>query len=440
LDTSYHYLSLFAALLTLLGLNLFFSLCETSFSSLSRIKLKNMAAMTKPKALKKRAKRAALVLKMTGNYDKLLSSILIGNTIVNISASALAAVLFYNLFGAKGVSFATAVLTLIVLLFCEISPKTLAKDSPEITALRVAPFMRLFIIIFSPLNYLTGVWKKVIVKVFPVKHSRSHTEDELLTFVEEVRQEGGINIREEQMIRQVIDFDELKVSGIYTPRVDVEAVSVESSVEEIDRKFIETGFSRLPVFKDSIDNILGIILLKNFYHEVMKGLKTPAQIVKPVVFVPKTIKVAKLLKTMQGKKTHMAVVVDEHGGALGIVTIEDIVEELVGDIWDEHDEIIEPVKKNNDGSFTVIGSVYFKEMLEIIAEINSHNETDLTVESPDSTPDTTVANWFMENMGRLPHVGETLAWNHMTIKVSRITKQRIMEVKVTAGSIPTATV
>jgi CBS domain containing-hemolysin-like protein len=423
LDTSYH-LSLFAALLTLLGLNLFFSLCETSFSSLSRIKLKNMASVSKPKALKRRAKRAALVLKMTESYDKLLSSILIGNTIVNISASALAAVLFYNLLGAKGVSFATAVLTLVVLLFCEISPKTLAKDSPELTALRVAPFMRLFIIIFTPLNYLTGVWKKLIVKVFPVKSNRSHTEDELLTFVEEVRQDGGINIREEQMIRQVIDFDELKVSGIYTPRVDVEAVSIKSSIEEIDRKFIETGFSRLPVFQDSIDNILGIILLKNFYHEVMKGLKTPDQIIKPVVFVPKTIKAAKLLKTMQGKKAYMAVVVDEHGGTLGIVTIEDIVEELVGEIWDEHDEIIEPVKKNNDGSFTVIASIYFKEMLETI---NLYNE----IGKEDSIPDTTVANWFMENLGRLPHVGESLEWNHLTIKVSKIAKQRIMEVRVT---------
>jgi CBS domain containing-hemolysin-like protein len=434
MDTSYH-LTLFAALLILLGLNLFFSLCETSFSSLSRIKLKNMTAQTKhsTKAEKRRAKWAALVLKMTENYDKLLSSILIGNTIVNITASALAAVLFYNLLGAKGVSFATAVLTLVVLLFCEISPKTLAKDSPETTALRVAPFMRLFIIIFTPLNYLTGVWKKVIVKVFPVKHNRLHTEDELLTFVEEVRKEGGINIREEQMIRQVIDFDELKVSGIYTPRVDVEAVSTGSTLEEIDRKFIETGFSRLPVFQDSIDNILGIIILKDFYHEVMKGLKTPAQIVKPVVFVPKTIKVARLLKTMQGKKTHMAVVVDEHGGTLGIVTIEDIVEELVGDIWDEHDEVVEPVKKNHDGSFRVIGSVYFREMLEII---NSHNESqsDLSVQNTDSPPDTTVANWFMENTGRLPHIGEKLTWSHLTIKVSRVSKQRIMEVRVTENT------
>ena len=422
MDDSFYYLSLFAALFALLGLNLFFSMCETSFSSLSRIKLKNMAGQNK---LKRKASRAQLVLKLLESYDKLLSSILIGNTIVNISASALAAVLFFNLFGARGVGISTAVLTLFVLLFCEISPKTLAKESPEITALRVSPLMNLFAIIFSPLNSITGAWKKLIMKVFPVKHDRSTTEDELLTFVEEVRQEGGINIQEEKMIRQVIGFDDLKVSGIFTPRFDVEAVSCESTVEEIDRKFVETGFSRLPVFLDTIDNITGIILLKDFYHEVMKGLKTPAQIVKPVVFIPKTIKISKLLGTMQKKKAHMAVVVDEHGGTLGIVTIEDIVEELVGEIWDEHDEVVESVKKNADGSFTALGSVYFKDMLETVSGRVTENAQEI--------PDTTVANWFMENLGRLPRTGETLTWKHLTVMVLRIVKQRIMEVRVTVN-------
>jgi len=414
-DSHSYYIALVVSLVVLLCFSAFFSASETAFTSLNRIKLKGLTA---------KSKRARLALNLLEAYDKLLSSVLIGNNIVNISASALATALFMSLFGGKGVSIATLVMTLLLLVFGEISPKTLAKETPELTALRVAPVLRFFIWVFSPLNYLASVWKKLLMKIFPVKHDRSTTEDELLTFVEEVRQEGVINSQEEKMIRQVIGFDDLKVSGIFTPRIDVEAVSVESTVEEIDRKFVETGFSRLPVFQETIDNISGIILLKDFYHEVMKGLKTPSQIVKPVVFIPKTIKIAKLLRTLQEKKAHLAVVVDEHGGTLGIVTIEDIVEELVGEIWDEHDEVVEPVKKTSDGGFTVLGSVNFGDMLEAVA-------ADGQKLSADEIPDTTVANWIMESLGRLPRTGETLVWNYLTIKVTRVIKQRIMEVRVT---------
>ena len=413
-DSHSNYIALVVSLVVLLCFSAFFSTCEMAFSSLNRIKLKNLAA---------KSKRARLALKMLETYDKILSTVLIGNNAVNIASSALATVLFLGLFGAKGVSFATLIMTVLLVILCDISPKTLAKEAPELAALRSAPLLRLFIFILTPINFITAQWKKLIMKIFPVKGDRSTTEDELLTFVGEVRQEGGINIREEQMIRQVIGFDDLRVSGIYTPRIDVEAVSVESTVEEIDRKFIETGFSRLPVFKDTIDNITGIIIFKDFYHKVMKGLKTPSQIVKPVVFITKTIKIAKLLKTLQEKQACMAVVVDEHGGTLGIVTIEDIIEELVGEIWDEHDKVVEPVKKTPDGSFTVLGSANFGDMLEAVA-----GGQKLKI---DEIPDTTVANWIMESLGRLPRTGETLIWNHLTINVIRVIKQRIMEVRVT---------
>jgi CBS domain containing-hemolysin-like protein len=423
-NSASYYFSLFAALLALLGLNLFFSLCETSFSSLSRIKLKNMAAQNKPK---RRAARARLVLAMLKNYDKLLSSILIGNTIVNISASALAAVLFFNLFGTKGVGFATAALTLIVLLFCEISPKTLAKESPEMTALRIAPFMRLFVVIFTPVNYLTGVWKKVIVKVFPVNLDRSLTEDELLTFVQEVRQEGGINQHEENMIRQAIEFDDLTASEIVTPRVDVSAVPEDASAGEIDRVFAESGYSRLPVYRENIDNITGVIILKDFHQEVMKKGRTPAEIIKPVVFVTKTMKISKLMRTLQQRQSHLAVLVDEFGGTLGIITIEDIVEELVGEIWDEHDEVIEPFWKKSDGSIAVLGKAKFQSMLDFIK--NNDIGINCTINN-DELPSTTVSNWVMENIGTLPRVGEEFTWRNMRIRVSRVQRHRVTEVTV----------
>jgi CBS domain containing-hemolysin-like protein len=422
-----YFVSLFAALLALLGLNLFFSLCETSFSALSRIKLKNMAANSK---LKRRAKRARLVLKMLENFDKLLSSILIGNTIVNITASALAAVLFFNLFGAKGVSLATAALTLVVLLFCEISPKTLAKESPELTALRVAPFMRLFIILFTPLSYLTGVWKKVIVKVFPIKGDRSLTEDELLTFVEEVRQEGGINKNEEEMIRHAIEFDDLTAAEIITPRVDVVAVGENSPPEEVDRVFAESGFSRLPVFHENIDDITGVITLKDFHQEVLKKGRPLADMVKPVVFVTKTMKISSLLKTLQQKQSHMAVLVDEFGGMLGIVTMEDIVEELVGEIWDEHEQVVEQCRRNADGSVTVLGSAKFQDMLDFLGEHSIHAEN---APSEEDIPNTTVGNWVLEHSGSLPRAGEQITWNHLQITVSRVQRHRVIELLVVSG-------
>jgi CBS domain containing-hemolysin-like protein len=400
-----------AAIIVLLFFSAFFSACEMAFSSLNRIKLKNLA---------EKSKRARLALTMLDVYDKLLSTVLIGNNFVAIASATLATALFIDLFGARGVSIATFVMTILILVLGDITPKALAKETPELMALRTAPLLRIFIWILSPLNYLAVKWKTLITKIFPVKHDRSTTEDELLTFVEEVRQEGGINIQEEKMIRQAIGFDDLKASEIYTPRIDVEAVSVTSTVEEIDCKFIETGFSRLPVFQDSIDNIKGIIILKDFYHEVMKGLKTPVEIIKPVVFVTKTIKIAKLLQTLQEKKAHLAVVIDEHGGTLGIVTIEDIVEELVGEIWDEHDEVVEPVKKNIDGSFTVLGSVNFRDMLEKIA--------DKKTQKAEEVPDTTVANWCMENLGRLPRIGEKLEWNYLIITVSRVLRHRVIEI------------
>jgi len=460
---------LIIAVVVLLCFSAFFSSCEMAFSALNRIKLKSLAA---------KSKRARLALKMLETYDKILSSVLIGNNAVNVASAALATALFINLFGESGVSVATLVMTVLLMLFCDISPKVLAKEAPELAALRAAPVLNFFIFILTPITCLTTAWKKLLMIIFPVKVDRGTTEDELLTYVEEVRHEGGINIREEQMIRQVIGFDDLKVAGIITPRVDVVAISNISTIEEIDQKFMETGFSRLPVFQGSIDNITGIILLKDFYHEVMKGKKTLSEIIKPVVFIAKTIKVRDLLKTLQEKQSHMAVVVDEHGGTLGIVTVEDIVEELVGEIWDEHDEVVEPVKRADDGGWIVLGSLNFKDMLEAIspplgeetsdsssnAELNGgdlqKSEDSLSepaaepihaakfpaqsgedVSRPleqkidkEEIPDTTVANWIMETLGRLPHIGEILTWEHLTIKALKLVKHRVMEVKVTTNS------
>jgi len=426
-----YYISLVAALVILLGLSAFFSVCETGFTSLNRIKLKNMAAKGGPKGgERRRGARAGLALRMLESYDKLLSAVLIGNTLVNIAASAIATMLFIDLFGARGVSVATLTMTVLVLVFAEISPKTLTKESPEAAALAVSPLLRVFIVIFAPICRLASAWKTIIVKLFQVNADRSITEDELLTFVGEARQEGGINRQEEHMIRQAIEFDEMTASEIVTPRVDLAAVSTNATAEEIDEVFARTGFSRLPVYRESIDGITGVILLKDFHHEVIKKGRLPGEIVKPVVFVTKTMKIPRLLRTLQEKKSHMAVLVDEFGGTLGIVTIEDIVEELVGEIWDEHDNVKEPLRENPDGSFTVLGGTGFKDMLEFIDNCRgrSQGETEGNgAKAGDARPGTTVGNWVMEKSGGLPRAGEEFTWRGLSIKVSRLKHQRVLE-------------
>jgi putative hemolysin len=423
-ETAFYYLSIACALLILFCLSTFFAFCETSFSSLSRIRLKNMAEKNRRS---RKAAKARLVLKLLDSYDKLLSSILIGNTIVNVVTSALAAMLFIGLFGAKGVGIASVVVTVLVLVFGEISPKTLAKESPELTALRCAPLLRFFIIIFKPLNYLASAWRKIIIKIFPPNADRQITEDELLTFVEEVRQEGGINKHEEEMIRQAIEFDEITAAEIMTPRMDVAAVSEADTARHIESLFENTGFSRLPVFRDNIDNIIGIILLKDFYREVITKGKSPSEIIKPVVLVSKTMKIPRLLQTLKEKQSHMAVLVDEFGGTLGIVTVEDIVEELVGEIWDEHDRVVEPIKRNADGSFSALGGLQFQDMVNFIGDKTSND--DLT--EGDGIPGTTVGNWVTEEKGSLPRVGERFDWHKLRIRVSRVQRHRVMEVIIT---------
>jgi len=423
-ETSIYYISITAALVILFALSMFFAFCETSFSSLSRIKLKNMAEKNRET---RKATRARLVLKLLDSYDKLLSSILIGNTIVNVVTSALATMLFMGLFGAKGVSIASVVVTVLVLVFGEISPKTLAKESPELTALRSAPLLRFFILVFKPLNYLASAWANIIVKIFPPNANRHITEDELLTFVEEVRQEGGINRREEHMIRQAIEFDDITAAEIMTPRMDMTAVSETDTAQHIESLFEDTGFSRLPVYRDNIDNITGIILFKDFHHEVIKKGKSPLEIIKPAVLVTKTMKIQRLLQTLKEKQSHMAVLVDEFGGTLGIVTVEDILEELVGEIWDEHDRVVEPVKHNADGSFSALGSLQFQDMVDYIGGKISNDD----LHEGDEIPGTTVGNWVMETKGSLPRMGEQFDWHKLRIRVSRVQRHRVMEVIVT---------
>jgi CBS domain containing-hemolysin-like protein len=399
------------ALGALLLCSAFFSASETAFSSVNRIKLKILANNGN--------KRAALALKLAENYDRLLSTVLIGNNIVNITASALGTVLFVRLFGGIGVSLSTLVITVLVLIFGEMSPKTMAKEAPEGFAMFGAPMLRFFIYLFLPLNRLLSLWKGFIVKVFRVKGDRSVTEEELLTFLEEVRQEGGINAQEEDMIRRTIEFDDLTASEIVTPRIDVAAVEMTDTPEQIERKFYETGFSRLPVYKGSLDTITGILLQKDFHYSVLKQGIPLEKVIKPTVFVAKSIKISRLLKTLQEKQSHIAVLVDEYGGTVGIVTIEDILEELVGEIWDEHDHVVEAITDLGHGSYRVLGNTALKDVFDLYS-----------IENDDKTNATTVGSWAIETLGGVPREGDTFTFRNLTIRITRALRHRVLELVI----------
>ena len=293
----------------------YFSATETAFSSLNRIRIKNMA--------EKGDKKAELVLRLSEDYDSLLSTILIGNNIVNIALSSLATVLFVDLLGQEaGPGVSTIVVTIIVLIFGEVSPKSIAKENPESFAMFSATFLQLLVIILTPFNYLFGLWKKLLSKIIKSENSNSITEEELLTIVAEAEQEGGIDEEESTLIRSAIEFSELEAMDVITPRIDITGVSTKATKEEIAEIFAESGYSRLPLYEESLDHIIGIIYQKDFHNHVYRTSKSIDACVRPALFTTKTKKIDELLKELQQEKLHIAVVLDEYGGTVGIVTLE----------------------------------------------------------------------------------------------------------------------
>lgn len=404
-DTSGAYI---VALVCLLLMSAFFSASETAFSSLNRIRLKSMAAAGDKKAEK--------VLKMEEQYDKLLSTILIGNNIVNILSSSLATVLFVNWLGNKGVSISTVVMTILVLLVGEITPKTLAKEVPEKVAMSVAPVLSVFVTILTPINAVFSAWKKLLISMFNLGNEEVITEEELLTYVEQVREDGTISGKEEDMIRSLIEFDDSCVSEVCTPRVDVSAISIDDDNEKISNMFLETGYSRLPVYEGSLDKIVGVLLEKDFHYDMVQNGKKLEEVMREILHVMKTVKISKLLSELQHSKFHMAIVVDEFGGTFGLVTIEDIIEELVGEIWDEHDMVQEDILELEDGIYRVEGGANVEEFFDLFG-IEGEEKNSITV-----------GGWLMEEIGYIPKPNERIFCDGLIIDVENVEHNRIISV------------
>ena len=388
----------------------YFSATETAFSSLNRIRVKNMA--------EKGNKKAKLVINMSENFDTMLSTILIGNNVVNILSTSLATVLFVKWLGeSKGPSVCTVVTTVVVLIFGEVTPKSIAKEMPEKFAMFSAPLLKALMVVLTPFNYLFGLWKKLLSLVIKTDDNHSITEEELLTIVEEAHQEGGINEQESSLIRSAIEFNELEAADVLTPRIDITAVSKNASKEEIAAIFAETAYSRIPIYEETIDHIVGIIYQKDFHNYVYNTDKEVSSIIRPALFVTKSKKIGALLKELQQKKLHIAVVLDEYGGTVGIVTLEDILEELVGEIWDEHDEVMQEVEKVSDTEYLVLGSANVDELFEILG---IEEEMDVL----------TVSGWVMEKLGRIPVENDCFEFNNFNITVVAMDEKRVEKIRV----------
>ena len=362
-------------------------------------------------------KRAARALKLSDDYDRLLSTILIGNNIVNITATTIGTVLFTKLLPVYGPTVSTVVLTVVILIFGEISPKSLAKESAERVAMAAAPVIQIFLVVLRPLNALFSLWKRLLNKVFHFAQEEGITEEELMTMVSEAENEGGLDEHESQLIRAAIEFNDLEVEEILTPRVDIEAAPDTCAMEELGTLFAASGYSRLPIFTDTIDNIIGVVHEKDYYAGRSRGVKQVSALVTPVVYTTGTTKISSLLRTLQRTKSHMAVVVDEYGGTEGIVTLEDILEELVGEIWDEHDEVIEEFRRQEDGSYLIACNANLSDMYDLFAISGDCDST-------------TVSGWVMEQIERIPKEGDHFVYENLDVTVKRVDHRRVLEIQV----------
>lgn len=413
-------LSSIAAMVFCVVMSAYFSATETAFSSLNKTRIKTMA--------EKGDKKAQRTLDLSDEYDKLISTILIGNNVVNIALSSIGTVFFIALLknGDLGATVSTAVVTVVVLIFGEITPKSIAKDAPESFAMFSAPFIGFLMAVLTPVNFLFTQWKKLVGRIFKVEDDDTMSQEELLMLIEEVEQDGSIDATEGDLLRNAIEFTDQEAVDILTHRVDLEGVPVGATKEEIAAKFTETRFSRLLVYNGTIDNIVGIIHQKDFYVGTGVTEKEISEIITPPVFVHKSEKIRELLERLQREKSHMAIVIDEYGGTAGIVTMEDILEELVGEIWDEHDEVVEPFRQVATDTYIVDAGISFDDFCE---------QFDIEDNEADSV---SLGGWIMEQLDKIPDAGDKFEYENLSIMVKETDSHRVTFAEVVVGEKPIA--
>ena len=402
------------ALILLIFASGFFSATETAFTSANRARIKILAEDGKKSAKK--------TLKILGNYDRFISTILIGNNVVNILLTTLFTLLFASIIKnneSLAATVSTAVSTVLVLIFGEITPKTVAKEFPEKFACGVSYIIDFFIVLFYPLTLFFKGWKFLLGKIFRFKNDDVITEEELLTYVEEANEDGTLDKEETKLISSAIEFNDCEVGDILVPRVNIVAVAENASMEDIKKVFLDNRYSRIPVYNGTIDSIVGMIHEKDFFNAYVSGAKSIKNILTTVAIATEHMQISVLLRSMQKQKVHMAVVIDEYGGTLGLVTLEDILEELVGEIWDEHDEVVNYFTKVADDVYLVDGNADISDFSELFS-------LDIDEESDSNT----VSGWIIERLGDIPAIGYEFTYERLKITVLKKTMKRILEIRV----------
>lgn len=401
--------------IVLVGLSAFFSATETAYSSLNRIRLKNYV-----NSGDKRAKRT---IKISEDYDAALSAVLIGNNIVNIAAASVGTIICTNIFGASGVAISTIIMTIVVLIFGEVIPKSLAKEHPENFALAVSGILALLITVFKPIIWVLMKIKLFLTSKLVKKNSNpSVTEEELKYIIEEIEDEGVLDEHESELMQSALDFNGITVSEILTPRVDVAAIDITEDPEIIREIIFSEGYSRIPVYDKTIDNVVGVLNQKDFFKAYIKHRDVDIKpLLQGAIFVPPKKHIAELLKEFQKLKLHMAVVTDQYGGTLGVITLEDIIEELVGEIWDESDEVVDDIVMVTLNKYRVNGDMNVYDLFE-------HIEIDDTNYDGQSQ---SVGGWALEIFEKIPEVGDDFDYENLHITVETVQDQRITSFIVT---------
>lgn len=398
-----------AGLLICVALSAFFSASETAFMAVKRTRLKTLQ--------QNGDKRAEIAWNLTEDYDRLLTTVLVGNNIVNIAGTAIATVFFTSLIGNAGATVSTVVMTILILLIGEVAPKMIAKQSPEKISIHVARPMQTLQKLLTPVNALFVLWQKFVRKIFNPQTDDTPIEEEIITMVDEAQTEGGMDEHEGELIRSAVEFNDSDALDIMTPRVDVEALEDTASMDEAEELFRRSGYSRLPVYHEDMDHIVGILHEKDFYRARHAGVQGIIRIMVPPVYAPATLELSRLLKLFQNTRTHMVVVLDEFGGTEGIVTLEDVLEELVGEIYDEHDDVTEDVVTLEDGSIQVNGGLPLEELCDIL-NIENNYEAD------------TVGGWAAEVLGQIPTVGMEFDTGLIHGTVTGMDRRRVTSVRV----------
>ncbi len=388
----------------------FFSCIETAFSCVSTARLKNEES--------KGNKKANNALFITENFDKALTTILIGNNVVNLGCSSLATVLCMNIFQNFAAAISTGLTTILVLTFGEIIPKCIGKEKSEAVALNTAIILKGLMIVLTPLSFLFIAIKTGALKLLNIRNdSPTVTEDELKYIIEHSENEGVLEEEESEMVQSALEFDEKSAFEVLTPRVDMLALDIDDDFETNKNKILTERYSRVPVYKENLDNILGILYTRDYLEELIDG-KTPdiKLLINDAFFTYKSRKLSALMNDLRKNQVNMAIVTDEYGGTLGIVTMEDLIEEIVGEIYDEDEDIEKEYTKLRENCYFVSGDLEFDQLLELTDREDFDNDTESH----------TVGGFIFEHMGRIPKEGDKFEIDGLSFEVYKVEERRII--------------